>query len=73
MIPFGVTDGTRTRDSLLHKQVLYQLSYGHQGDLTVLIIAKEGFKSIEHPANAHQSILSNQDKLFYLSSERSLF
>lgn len=28
--PLWVTDGVRTRDILLHRQVLYQLSYGHQ-------------------------------------------
>ncbi len=25
-----VTDGDRTRDNMLHRHVLYQLSYGHQ-------------------------------------------
>ena len=27
----GVSDGARTRDILDHNQVLYQLSYTHQG------------------------------------------
>ena len=27
--PFGVSNGTRTRDILDHNQVLYQLSYTH--------------------------------------------
>ena len=34
---FGVTDGTRTRDSQDHNLVLYQLNYGHHlGSFTSL-------------------------------------
>ena len=34
-----MSDGARTRDILDHNQVLYQLSYTHQGDCTAYTIS----------------------------------